>query len=231
MRKIIYLLIIASVLYSQTVDPNEVLQKTKQKINSVEDYQVEAVIKIDVNFLRVPETHATIYFKQPDKIKMESTGFALLPRQGLNFSPANLLKDEYTSVFAKEDIINKNPVYLIKILPLSDSSEVVLSNLWIDKNKFIVYKIETTTKKSGTVTIDIKYGEQIEHALPSELRISFKVDQMNLPPGMTGEFESNQETQKEGKMEGTVIVQYENYRVNIGLKDEFFIEEEKSKRR
>jgi outer membrane lipoprotein-sorting protein len=156
---------------------------------------------------------------------MESTGFALLPRQGLNFSTANILKDEYTAILAKEDVIDGNDVYLIKILPLSDSSQVILSTLWIDKEKYVVYKIETTTKSSGTVGINLSYSEQEAHALPSRIVISFKVEQMNLPPGMTGEFEANQETQKDGPMTGTVTVEYQNYKVNQGLSDEFFEEE------
>lgn len=213
-------------------DPDEILENVKSKINGVNDYKVEAVIKVDVNFLRVPETQATIFFKQPDKLKLESDGFALLPKEGLNFSPAKLLKDDYTAVIAKEEIINGNDVYLIKIIPLSDTSEFVLANLWIDKNEYVVHKIETTTKKSGTVTIELSYKDQIKYALPSELKLSFKVEQMNLPPGMTGEYQQNQETQKSGKMTGKVIVEYKDYQTNIGLSDEFFnesVKEDKTK--
>lgn len=209
-------------LFAQIVDADEILNKVKTKINSVEDYSADVTIKVDVNFLKVPESHATLYFKQPDKIKMESEGFALLPRQGLNFSPLYLLREDYTSLYAKEDSVNGSAVHLIKILPLSDSSNVILSNLYVDQEKFIVRKIETTTKNSGTVTLELNYENEAEHALPSEMKITFKVEQMNLPPGMTGEFETNQETQKDGKLTGSVIVEYENYVVNSGLSDEFF---------
>ena len=225
MKKYFLILIMMfSVVSAQQTDPNEIIKKVKEKIDAVVDYEVEAVIKIDVNFLRVPETHATIFFKKPDKIKMESTGFALMPKQGLNFSPATLLQHDYTAILAKEDQINGNDVYLIKILPLSDSTEVILSNLWVDKNKFIVYKIETTTKNSGTVGIDLSYADNIDYGLPSKIVISFRVEQMNLPPGMDGEFEKNDENKKRGPMTGTVTVTYKNYKINQGLKDEFFDE-------
>lgn len=228
MKRLIFpLVILASTIFATQQDPNEILERVKSKINCVADYKVEVIIKVDVNFLRVPETYATVYFKQPDKIKLESDGFALLPKEGLNFSPANLLKDNYTAVFAREDIIIGKSVYLIKIIPLSDSSDFVLADLWIDKTEYIVHKIETTTKRSGTVTIDLSYKDQIKYALPSELKLSFKVEQMNLPPGMTGEYQPNQETQKSGKMTGTVIVEYKNYQINIGLSDEFFDESDK----
>ncbi|HET53608.1 MAG TPA: outer membrane lipoprotein-sorting protein [Ignavibacteria bacterium] len=228
MKKLFLTIIITLLTVSAGLpNPDEILENVKSKINGVNDYRVEAVIKVDVNFLRVPETHATIFFKQPDKLKLESDGFALLPKEGLNFSPAKLLKDDYTAVIAKEEIINGKDVYLIKIIPLSDLSEFVLADLWIDKKEYVVHKIETTTKKSGTVTIELSYKDQLKYALPSKLKLSFKVEQMNLPPGMTGEYQPNQETQKSGKMTGTVIVEYKNYQINIGLSDEFFDETDK----
>lgn len=222
---IIILLLSQTILFAQSFDADEILNKVKSKINSVEDYSADVTIKVDVNFLKVPESHAKLYFKQPDKIKMESDGFALLPRQGLNFSPLYLLREDYKSFYAKEDTVNGYSVHLIKILPLSDSSNVILSNLYIDQTELIVRKIETTTKNSGTVTLELTYENEAEHALPSEMKITFKVEQMNLPPGMTGEFETNQETQKDGKLTGSVIVEYENYNINSGLSDEFFDDE------
>lgn len=227
MKKLFLLIILLSTIPVGFPNPEEILENVKSKLYGVSDYSVEAVVKVDVNFLKVPETRATIYFKQPDKLKLESDGFALLPKEGLNFSPAKLLKDEYTAVVAKEEIINGKDVYLIKIIPLSDTSEFVLADLWIDKAEYVVHKIETTTKKSGTVTIELSYKDQLKYALPSKLKLSFKVEQMNLPPGMTGEYQPNQETQKSGKMTGTVIVEYKNYQINIGLSDEFFDEADK----
>jgi outer membrane lipoprotein-sorting protein len=210
---------------AQQINPDEILTKVKEKINKVNDYSVQANVKVDVDFLRVPETKATIYFKQPDKVKMESDGFALIPRQGFNFSPLMLLKEDYTAVFAKEDTLEGNEIYLIKILPLSDSTDVVLSNLWIDKNNFVVHKVMTTTKKSGTVQIDLKYDKQIDYALPSEMKISFNLDRMNIPQTAMEGSQGDQKSKTNKNMSGRVIVTYSNYNINLGLTDEFFIEE------
>lgn len=231
MKKFFLIFILFGISISaQSADPDEILSKVKEKINTVNDYQVNTVITIDVNFIKVPETKATIYFKQPDKIKMESTGFALLPKQGLNFSPASLLNEDYTAILAKEDVIEGNEVYLIKILPLADSTEVILSNLWVDKTKFIVYKIETTTKNSGTVGIYLSYANQIERALPSKVVISFRVEGMNLPPVMEGELDSGNKKKKDGPMTGTVTIDYSDYKINQGLTAEFFEEEKEGEK-
>lgn len=224
--RVVLLLFIAIGLYAQQVDPNMILEKVKSKIDKVEDYSVKANVKVDVEFLKVPETDATIYFKKPDKVKMESDGFALLPRQGFNFSPAMLLQHEYTAVFAKNDTIDNNAVYLIKILPLSDSTEVILSNLWVDTDEYLVRKIETTTKKSGTITIELKYGSESSYALPSELKITFKIEGMKLPDDMSGEAETENKSWRDKSMSGTVTVKYSDYKVNQGLSDDFFEEKE-----
>lgn len=222
--KVIFLLIITIGLNAQQVNPNEVLDKVKEKLNLVNDYQVNATVKVNVNFLKVPDSKVTLYFKKPDKIKMESDGFALLPRQSFNFSPAILLKDDYTAVYAKEDTVDGNDVHLIKILPLSDSSDIILSNLWIDKEENIVRKIETSTKKAGTVTIALKYDEQVKYALPSELKVSFKVEGMDLPAEMKAEQEAKQNSRRNEPLSGTVTISYSNYIVNKGIDDSLFEE-------
>ena len=100
--KIILLVIsILSSSYSQTNDPDIILKKVLETFNKVQDYEVNVNIKVDVDFLKVPETEAKIYFKQPDKVHFESATFALLPREGFDFSPSTLLKKKYTAFYER----------------------------------------------------------------------------------------------------------------------------------
>ena len=103
---LIYILLFAALSIhtkAQQKDPYAILEDVKSKFGLIEDYTVDALIKVDVNFLRVPETQATIYFKQPDKVRMMSDGFALLPKEGINFSPLRLLKNDFSAIFVKSD--------------------------------------------------------------------------------------------------------------------------------
>ena len=77
--------------FSQSKDPDDIINKVVKNFNNVKDYQVEVNIKVDVEFLKVPETKAKIYFKQPDKVHLEAEGFAMLPKNGIEFSPSSLL--------------------------------------------------------------------------------------------------------------------------------------------
>jgi len=76
-----------SKLLSQTKDPDLILTRVKEAFTVIEDYEVDVHIKIDVEFLKVPEGDAKLYFKQPDKIHVESEKFALLPKL-VNDSPS-----------------------------------------------------------------------------------------------------------------------------------------------
>ncbi|OGU35272.1 MAG: hypothetical protein A2068_00650 [Ignavibacteria bacterium GWB2_35_6b] len=230
MKKILILLLLSVSLFGQNKDPYKILDAVKEKFNNVKDYEVDATITVDVNFLRVPESKAKIYFKQPDKLKLDSEGFALLPKEGINFSPAKLLSGDFNAIFIKSDTLKSKNVDVVKVIPSSDSADVILTTLWIDQQMSVVRKMETTTKRNGTFEINLSYEKSNYKFLPSEVRLKFSVNEMQIPKTITGEFNNNEENGRKEKnepMSGMVIVKYSNYKINQGLKDSLF---EKKKR-
>ena len=212
-------------LQSQTKDPDEILTKVKEAFKIVKDYEVDIHIKVDVNFLKVPESDAKLYFKQPDKIHIESEKFVLLPKQGLNFSPLVLLNEKYTALYDREDTIRGVKTCVVKVIPIGNSSDVILSTLWIDQTRDLIIKIESSRKPVGTFSIDFtyeKYNDQYE--MPSTMIFTFTVDRMRIPRGMNGQLDMEGETdsEKSGSREGKVYISYSNYKVNQDLSDELF---------
>lgn len=225
---IVIFLAINFLIIPQKKDPDRILQKVVANFEKIKDYEVDVNIKVDVEFLKVPESNAKIFFKQPDKIALKSEGFAMLPKNGFNFSPASLLKDDYTSIYEKEEILNDHKTAVIKVIPLGTNADVILSTLWIDEEKNVIRKIESTTKINGTFTIDFSYDEKMNYVLPSKMVFSFNIDKMNLPSGMMGEPETKKESKKNlGSTitKGKVYVNYSNYKVNKGIPDSVFEEE------
>jgi len=233
MKKLLILLLLTSACYAQKYKPEDILEKAKEKFNLVQDYEVNVNIKVDVNFLKVPDAQAKIYYKQPDKVKLKSEGFALLPKEGVNFSPYGFLKGDYTAVFDKEQEVDGNPCYLVKVIPLGDRGDLILTTLWIDKDKFIIRKIESTTKTNGTFTINLKYDNAFKYPLPSAMIFAFNVQKMQMPKELTGDMSAEQSTSKKEKQgrddttTGKVYVNYSHYIVNSGLPDSIFNEEKK----
>ena len=81
MRYLLIIFFISSILFAQTKNADEIITNVKNKFETVKDYQVDLKIEVDMEFLRVPKVSATVYFKQPDKMKMDSKDFAVLPKE------------------------------------------------------------------------------------------------------------------------------------------------------
>lgn len=218
--------------FSQSKNPDEIINGVITNFNKVYDYQVDVNIKVDVEFIKVPETKAKIYFKQPDKVQLEAEGFAMLPKNGMEFSPSSLIKKDYTAIYEQDVDLNGYKTSIVKVIPLGDQGEVILSTLWIDQKKQVIRKVESTTKTNGTFSIDFTFDDKIKYPLPSKIIFSFNMDKMNLPATITGET-NNEKSDKKNKNMGTttkgqVIVNYSNYVVNKGVPDSIF--EEKNKK-
>lgn len=221
-------LALSGFMYPQKKDPQKILDDVVNKFNKVQDYEVDVNIKVDVEFLKVPESKAKIYFKQPDRISLKSDGFAMLPKNGFNFSPSTLLKDDYTAIYEKEEIIGGNNLTLIKVIPLGTTSDIILSTIWIDENINAIRKIESTTKINGTFTIELSYDERMKFTLPSQMVFTFNIDKMNFPSSMMGNTDTRKKrTEKptDSLTKGKVLVEYLNYKVNKGIPDSVFDEQ------
>lgn len=241
-KYLITLLLIAAVTVSaQTKDPRKLLDAVRQKFNKVNDYKADALVKLDMSFIKVPEMNAKVFFKKPDKIKVEAEGFAMIPKQGLKFSPANLLKEDFTALYVRSETIDNRKIDIVKAIPNSDSSEVILSTFWVDAAESVIRKVETTSKKGGTTQIELSY-DSYEFGLPSQLKLSFNLGNIQMPVNAPNQSNENEDADTGRKnrrrrglpdgasLKGSVIMTYKNYQVNKGISDSFFIEKEKEKK-
>jgi len=228
--KILLFLLLISFNFStaQKKDPDKILEEAKKTFEIVNDYVVDVNIKVDVDFLKVPETEAKIYYKEPNKVHLESDGFALLPKDGMDFSPLGLLKDEYTAIYERTDTIEGNKTDVVKVIPLGDANDIILTTLWIDESMHIIRKVESTPKIGGTFKIELKYDiSKTEFPLPSSMIFTFNIDRMNLPKGMGGELNENKPKDEKKTSTGKVYITYKNYKVNKGIPDSVFEEKKK----
>ena len=222
------ILLLCGLTYPQSKDPDLILKKVIESFGKIKDYVVDAKVKVDVDFIKVPDTKAKIYFKQPDKINFESDGFAMLPKEGINFSPMSFLKKNYIALYQKEDYIEGHTVSVIKIIPSSEQSDVVLTTLWVDQSHNIIRKVESTTKTNGTFTIDLKYDEgKNDFYLPNSMVFGFNIDKMNLPKAFSRQAEMESRKNIGKTTSGKVYINYFNYKVNQGLSDKIFEKKKK----
>jgi len=230
-------LFLAVIVSAQTKDPKKLIDAVRQKFNKVNDYKVDVSVKLDMSFVKVPDMKAKVYFKKPDKLKVEAEGFAMLPKEGLKFSPAELFKDTFTPLYVRTETISNKKLDVIKAIPNNDSSNIVITTLWIDAVDLVIRKVETTTRNGGTTQSELMY-DNAEYGLPSQIKISFNLGNMQVPANLPNQSNETGDAKKDKKrrgmgegvsIKGSVTMSYTNYQINKGVPDSIFEEKEKKK--
>ncbi len=217
----------SAVCVAQEFNPQPLLDSVKNKFNKVNDYTADIKIKVSVSFIKIPVKEGKLYFKKPNKIKLVSKGFAMLPKRGMNFTFNELFEKKYNAIYIKNELINKVNTYVIKIIPLDDSADILLATIWIDRKTQSIKKIDAVSKSNGNFVTLFAYPIiSNPFDLPSQLTYTFDVQKATLPMGVTGDFGGEKPKVKDNKpQKATLTISYANYNVNKGIADRFFIEE------
>jgi len=210
--------------FSAIPNPDLILQEVKLKFNTVKDYRADVKIKVDVDFVKIPEKSGTIYFLQPDLVRVKTKGFSLLPKRGMNITPQNLLGVNYTAIWIKTDRYEGVEVEVIKVIPIDNEGDIILSTLWVDTDKNIIRKLEATTRDAGTFVISMAFDSPIEgYDLPSKVVVNFDMRKNEIPLGLTGDFENDRpQGAKSKNTRGKVTITYLEYSINNGEGTAYF---------
>jgi len=213
---------------SRAQDANELIKKVKEKLALVNDYQADGVMKTDVSFMKVPESKVTIYYKKPDKFKIKKQdGISIVPKGGGNINLATLFEgDNYTAVPAGKGTFNGAPVAIVKLLPLDEKSDVVVSTLYIDEKEALVKKAIITTRENGTYEMEMQYGKYTNRGLPDTITFLFATKDYKLPKGLAFDYDAGEKQHKTntaaGNQKGKIQISYTNYVINKGIANDIF---------
>ncbi|MEO6904290.1 MAG: hypothetical protein ABI315_14215 [Bacteroidia bacterium] len=209
-------------LNAQNTNPNSILNKIYTKTQKASDYSVEAHIKVDMPFIRMLPIDAKIYFKQKDKFKVESKSIAIVPRQGFD-QASQILKDttSFTAIYQGTELIDKIKTSVINIIPLSDTTDLILAKLWVNTDQNLILKSQLTTKSNGTILTEYSYGTQAVFGLPDKMIFSVDIKKFRMPKGVITNSKDEVDPSKENK-KGRIFITLTNYQVNKGIPDNFF---------
>lgn len=217
---------------SEAQDANVILNKVIAKLNTVNDYTVQATIKADIPMIKILPSQAKIYFKQKDKFKVESKGISILPKQGFSEMSSFLNnKKGYVAVAGEQTLIDGIKTQLVTVIPNDDAGDMVLAKLWIDTKRYVILKSQMTTKSNGTVVSSYTYGEEANFGLPSKLVFEIDVKKFKLPKSVAADInKTSSKTPKKQKEKGTITITLTDYKINQGLSDSLFKSTEKKKK-
>jgi outer membrane lipoprotein-sorting protein len=224
------LFLLISLLFSSlqnfAQDPTSLIQKVKAKLDQVNNYEAAGIMKTNVSFLKVPEAQVTVYFKKPDKLKIKNDhGISLVPKGAVSISLNNLLKGSFTALDAGTEMIDNKKIRIIKLLPVDENADIVLSTLYIDETSLLIVKAKTTTRESGTYEVEMYYGKYATYALPDKVVFIFNTKDYKLPKGITFDYDDGSKKKTENSVsntKGKVEINYSSYIINKGLPDSVF---------
>lgn len=208
-------------------DMTALINKVSAKLNQVNDYEAEGTLKTDVSFIKAPSGKIKVYFKKPDKFKLKKDGgISILPKGGVSINMSNMIMtNNYVALAAGESTIDGSKTKIVKLLPVDENSEIVLSTLYIDEANLLVRKAITTTKENGTYEMALTYGKYSNLGLPDKVVFSFNTKDYKLPKGITLEFDDGQKATDMDKLKnkkGRVEIVYTSYIINKGIDDKVF---------
>lgn len=219
------LLLLPLAINAQTAE--ELLAKIKTKLDKVNDYEASGKMKMNVTFVKAPVANVKVYYKKPDRLRIKNeSGISLVPKGSINISLNKIVdisNDCDIIDVGKED---KTGWRIIKLLPKSETADIVLSTLYIDDKQFLIRKAKTTTKENGTYDLEMTYGKYAEYGLADKVIFSFNTKEYKLPKGVTFDYDDGSKkpsgTGKTADNKGTVEISYSGYTINKGVPDSMF---------
>ena len=208
-------------------DAQTLLESVRAKLNTVNDYEADATMKTDVSFLKVPQSQVKVYFKKPDKIKIANEkGISFVPKGAVSINLNSIISgNDFTVIDAGAATLDKASVRILKLLPLDETGNLILSTIYVDEKNGVVLKSKTTTRDNGTFELEMKYGKFLQYGLPDDVLFTFNTKDYKMPKGVTFDYDNNtqkQEIEKNKDRQGKIEIIYSSYKINKGVKDEIF---------
>lgn len=229
-RLFIFSVLLLCTTQSYALDATKLYYTLRDKVLSVKDYSADVKMKIDVNFMKIPQLNGRLLFKSPDKMRLERNGgISFLPKKNINLTLSNLIPiGNVTVIDLGEEQMNGQKVRVVKVIPEDDISNIVLSKVWINETDLVAVRAETTTRNEGTVIMELKFGNYTKYALPDRMTIHMDLKDFKMPKGVTMDYDDATAAPKppkemDGKhKKGTIQINYLHYEINKGIADERF---------
>tara|TARA_B100000131_G_scaffold264189_1_gene261343 strand:- start:1237 stop:1944 length:708 start_codon:yes stop_codon:yes gene_type:complete len=217
------------------------IDKINEKFNTINDYKVDMTIKIEVPAFRMPKKKYKVFYKKPDKIKIKSKGFGILPKTGLFTSPNDNFDNLKNIKLAKNKLeLDENEIMMIGDL-IVDSLKLEMPNEYsrITFDPIVEVKVDTlnwviknvTTKLDTLKLFQINNYYEIysnEYYMPKQSVVKYYIKDKKLFNWLNKDagniINQGQELANKNNsiVEGTITVNYKNYKINKGIKDKVF---------
>jgi hypothetical protein len=199
-------------------DATRYLDLIEKKYSGLRDYRVDVNVHFDIETLKAPDMQARLYYKAPDKMKVESKKVFFFPKEGGYFNPSLFKKKDFEVRLLERLIYDDRKAVRLKLTPIDIEMYNKSFVLTLDTDRNLIREIKTLLSEGREIKAAIEYGMFNGFELPIHIDLQLDIPS-DEPSGMK---EFTQFGQKGKRITGKVEITYSNYKVNLGLNDEIF---------
>ncbi len=205
-------------------DGESILKNIEQHYAGINDYTVSLEITVNMEGLKVPPSKVTMYFKQPDKVHFDATGFAMVPRQAVAFNFERLRERYDVDKSVGRDTIDGRIEYRLTLMPKNDKTRLRRLVLFVDPARWTPDSLRIPSLDGRVMAAGIVNQRVGERWLPEQITVTFG--------GAGGDStvvnvleEAAPGRRQPSPRGGSATIRYSDYRINTGLSDDLFKEE------
>ena len=198
---------------SSALTAMQLVQRALAQQEAVRDYTATVRVSVSAPSLQIPERRVKVYFKRPDKVRVDSQGLAILPRDALLWGNLGRHLAEATSAtVVGQGELQGRPVTCVKLVPREAAAGAGRVLCWVDSQRHLLAKMEVWRDNARALTVSFdQVLVQQRYYLPSHI-------DCRLADGALG--------RRGGGGPATMQLDFSDYRVNVGLRDALFDEDE-----
>ena len=222
---------------------DSVLDSLEQTYNRIEDYYARIDISIKTPMLRMPRKRVDFWFKQPNLTKVETKGFAAIPKSGMISSPIDLFDNLSNIAVIGAEYYDDKQLWILQgeLLPdslmfkninkIEDANKLTMK-MWVDLNNWTLIRSETfmdTFKIVEISSIYKSFPDNVNLPIETKLLFNYRSDMMPQMGGFHGPnspIAKSNEQDSTKVMSGSIIMKYSKHKINQGIDDAFFEKEE-----
>tara|TARA_Y100000817_G_scaffold56604_2_gene41799 strand:+ start:2797 stop:3447 length:651 start_codon:yes stop_codon:yes gene_type:complete len=214
------------------------IDNTEKMYRSVNDYKVEMTISVSVPAFRMPKKKYKVFFKQPNKVKIKSRGFGILPRTGMFTSPIENFNNLTDIRINKGSVrLGENKIMMVGNV-IVDSLAIEMPNDYaklsfkptvdviIDTSNWVVTNVITKIDTLKIMEIQNEYTlVNDKFLLPLESKVEYFIKDSRFSKWLKkdiGLLFGNENKINGDMVKGLITVKYDNYQINKGIKDSIF---------
>ena len=152
-------------------DPTPYLDALEKKYFGLKDYTVDVIVHFDVEALKAPDMQARLYYKAPDKIKVESKNVFFFPKEGGYFNPSLFRKKDFDVRPLERLTYEGRKAVRLRLTPTETNRHQQGFVLMIDTERNLIREINTSPSEGRTIRAVIGYGEFTDFELPVHIEL------------------------------------------------------------